>query len=356
MAPARSVARARKHLLDRVERREVTVAEGCRQFGISRSRFYELRSRYRAYGEVGLLPKPRPPARPTRRLSPALTDAIIGYAVEHPTAGPRTIAAALALARFGGWRVSHGGVYRVLVRVGLNRVSTRLAAAETVAATEGGPITERALRDLRAVARQVVHQGSDVVGEQVFFDTMFVGRLKGVGPIWQHSAVDGACSFGFAQARCGPKTATDAAAFLEHHVLPVYRELGVPLVEVVTDGGPEHVGLAWRRTCARLGVRWRRLPPRSPNLNGFVERFQGTVLHAHYRTAFRYRFYLDIDTLDADLQAWLRYYNHERPHRGYRLTGGRPADLFYATRPDLLTQKGWTDEPLDFPPGAGHLG
>lgn len=345
MAPAMSVARMRKKMFDRVEREEVTVREACRQHGISTSRFYELRHRYRTYGEAGLLPKPRPTTVPSRQLSPALRDAIIGYAIEHPTHGPRTIAAALALARFGGWTVSHGGVYKVLVRARLNRVSMRLAAAELTSATEGGPVTERALRDLRAVGHQIVHQGSDVVGQQVFLDTMYVGNLKGVGKIWQYSAVDGACSFGFAQARLGPKSAADSADFLEHHVLPVYRELGVPLVEVVTDGGPEYVGVAFRRACDRLGIRWHQLPPRSPNLNGFVERFQGTCLHQHYRIAFRYRFYDDVDVIDADLQAWLRHYNFERPHRGYRLNGLRPADIFYANRPDLLTAKGWTDEP-----------
>jgi hypothetical protein len=230
MAPGTSVARARKHMLDRVERGEVTVVEACRQHGVSRSRFYELRQRYRAYGDAGLLPKPRPDTRPGRQVSPALRDAIIGYAVEHPTHGPRTIAAALALARFGSWTVSHGGVYRVLVRAGLNRASMRLAAAELTAAAEGGPLTERALRDLRAVSRQVVHQGSDIVGEKVFLDTMYVGNLKGVGKIWQYTAVDGAASFGFAQARLGPKSAADSADFLEHHVLRRYQRFCVSVV------------------------------------------------------------------------------------------------------------------------------
>lgn len=345
MAPATSVARVRKQMFDRVERGEVTVREACRQYRMSTSRFYELRQRYRTYGEAGLLPKPRPTTVPSRQACPALRDAIIGYAVEHPTHGPRTIAARLALPRYGGWKVSNGGVYNVLVRARLNRTSMRLAAAELLAATEGGPVTERALRDLRAVQRQTVHQGSEVVGEAVFFDTMYIGNLKGVGKIWQYSAVDGAASFGFATARLGPKSATDMADFLEHHVLPAYHELGVPLVEVVTDGGPEFVGLAFRRTCDRLGIRWRKLPPRSPNLNGFVERFQGTCLHQHYRTAFRYRFYDNVDDINADLAAWLGHYNFERPHRGYRLAGRRPADVFYATRPDLPRAKGWTDEP-----------
>lgn len=206
MAPERSLARMRKQMLDRVARGEVSVVAACREAGISRSRFYELKARYERYGEAGLLPKPRPQARPDRRLPDPLVDQIIAYAIEHPTAGPRTIAGALALPRFGAWSVSHGGVSNVLRRAGLSRVSARLAAAEALAATEGGPITERVLRDLRAREVEVRHIGSDTVGEQVFLDTLYVGRLKGVGPVWQYSGVDSACSFGFASAKAGEKT------------------------------------------------------------------------------------------------------------------------------------------------------
>jgi transposase InsO family protein len=91
--------------------------------------------------------------------------------------------------------------------------------------------------------------------------------------------LDGACSFGFARVRAGKKNATAMADFLEHDIVPAYQEAGIPLVEVVTDGGPEFTGRAFARTCVRLGIRWHKLPPRSPNLNAFVERFQGSVLH-----------------------------------------------------------------------------
>lgn len=351
MAPAHSLARLRKHVLDRAARGEVTMVEAARQLGVSRSYLYELRGRYRHYGEVGLLPKPRPSGAHPAAISPACRDQIIAYAVEHPTEGPRTIAARLRLQRFGAWRVSHGSVSNVLAAAGLNRTSMRLAAAEALAASEGGPITERALRDLRAAAvREPVHIGSDVVGEAVFLDTMYVGNLKGVGKVWQYTGVDGAASFGFARAKAGKKTAVAMADFLEHDIVPAYREAGIPLVEVVTDGGPEFTGRAFRRRCATLGIRWHKLPPRSPNLNAFVERFQGSVLHLHYRTAFRYRFYEHADDIDADLAGWLRYYNFERPHRGYRLRGRIPAAVFYATRPDLLTAKGWN--PDDIYPAA----
>ena len=150
MAPATSLARLRKQVLDLAMSGRMKVTEACRSLGISRSRFYELRARYLTYGEAGLLPKPRPAERPDRRLTAPLVDQIIAYAIHHPTAGPRTIAAALALPRFGSWRVSHGGISNVLSRAGLHRVPARLAAAEALSASEGGPITERALRDLRA--------------------------------------------------------------------------------------------------------------------------------------------------------------------------------------------------------------
>ena len=152
VAPADSLARVRKHVMDRVARGEVTVVRACQDAGISRSRFYELRARYRQYGDAGLRPKPRP-RRPDRRLPPPLVDAIVAYAVEHPTEGPRGIAARLRVPRFGGWQVSHGGVSNVLKRAGLNRTLARLAAAEALAASEGGPLTERTLRDLRALER-----------------------------------------------------------------------------------------------------------------------------------------------------------------------------------------------------------
>ena len=349
MAPAHSLARLRKHVLDRVARGEITMTEAARQLGCSRSRLYELRHRYERYGPAGLLPKPRPAGRHPQALSPACRDAIVAYAVEHPTEGPRMIAARLRLARFGGWQVSHGAVYNVLRAAGLNRVRMRLAAAEALAATEGGPLTERTLRDLRAAqAVEHRHLGSDTVGEQVFFDTMYIGQLKGVGRLWQYSAVDGASSFGLARVVTGEKSAAAAAGFLRQ-VAAAFTEAGHTLATATVDGGPEFQR-QFRATCAELGITRDQLPARSPNLNAFVERFQGTCLHAHYRTAFRYRFYEHASDVDADLQAWLRYYNFERPHRGYRTRGRVPAAIFYADRPDLLTARGWN--PHDIYPAA----
>ena len=351
MAPADSLARLRKRVLDRVTRGEVTVLRACREAGISRALYYQLRRRYLAYGEAGLRPKPHPP-RPSRQLREPLVDAIVSYAITHPTEGERSIALVLGLARFGSWRVSHGGVRNVLRRTGLGRRLARLAAAEALSAAEGGPLTDRALREIRAIERPtVMHIGSDTVGAELFADTMYVGKLKGVGTIWQYTMVDGACSFGFARGRGGRKSAESMARFLEEDVAPVYREARIKLVRINTDGGPEF-GKAFTAMCLRLGIEHHRLPPRSPDLNAFVERFQGTCPHLHYRTAFRFRYYQSAADIDADLQAWLRHYNFERPHRGYRTKGRRPAELFYAHRPSLLKVKGWDLNEFSLTPRA----
>jgi Methyltransferase domain len=95
------------------------------------------------------------------------------------------------------------------------------------------------------------------------------------------------------------------------------------------------------------------LPPPSPNLNASVERFQGSLLHLHYRTAFRYRFHTSVADIDSDLQGWMRFCNFERPHRGYRAKGRRPAQIFYANRRDLLKLKGW--DPDEFIPQIARL-
>jgi len=60
--------------------------------------------------------------------------------------------------------------------------------------------------------------------------------------------------------------------------------------------------------------------------NGFVERFNRTVLDEFFRTAFRDKFYETVAALQEDLDAWLHHYNHERPHRGYRNMGKRPIE------------------------------
>ena len=63
-----------------------------------------------------------------------------------------------------------------------------------------------------------------------------------------------------------------------------------------------------------------------PRTNGFVERFNRTVLDEFFRTAFRKKLYESVEALQNDLDKWLHHYNYERPHRGYRNMGRRPIE------------------------------
>lgn len=65
---------------------------------------------------------------------------------------------------------------------------------------------------------------------------------------------------------------------------------------------------------------------RSPKTNGFVERFNGTVLDEFFRLKMREMFYESVEALQADLDAWPVHYNTERPHLGYRNQGRRPIE------------------------------
>ena len=56
----------------------------------------------------------------------------------------------------------------------------------------------------------------------------------------------------------------------------------------------------------------------SPNLNGFVERLQGTIVHTPYRTAFWLGHDTSLDDLDADVQRFIGRGNYERPAAGPR--------------------------------------
>ena len=84
--------------------------------------------------------------------------------------------------------------------------------------------------------------------------------------------------------------------------------------------------------CDELKVKHTRTKPRHAWTNGFVERLQGTILHEHWRIAFRRRFFTTRKQLEQSLQRFLQYYNNDRPHFGYRTRGRRPSDIFWGAK------------------------
>ena len=72
---------------------------------------------------------------------------------------------------------------------------------------------------------------------------------------------------------------------------------------------------------------------KSPQTNGICERFHKTVLNEFYRVAFRKKVYRSTDELQADLDAWIKDYNAERPHQGLWYFGKTPMQTFLDAMP-----------------------
>ena len=210
------------------------VSAACRELGISRSLFYRWKDRYERYGRDGLHPR-RQTARRGRPHGLSVQDeqAILAMALSHPTCGPRFYA--LQLARQHRF-LSASTVYRALRRMDLGTRQQRLVVLERHSAQRAGLLTERTRRELQRARRQRRHVEANEPGELVCLDTFYIGRLKGVGKVWQITACDAACSY--AAARIIPaNTAEHAVRFLVEILLPLYEAADWSLQRVLTDRG-----------------------------------------------------------------------------------------------------------------------
>jgi len=98
---------------------------------------------------------------------------------------------------------------------------------------------------------------------------------------------------------------------------------------VLTDNAREFCGTEthpYELYLALNEIEHRRKRVRAPRTNGFVERFNGTVLDEFFRVVMREKVYASVEALQADLDAWLIHYTTERPHLGYRNQGRRPIE------------------------------
>jgi len=294
------------------------VAEACRVFGVSRKTYYEWVKRAGQYGLSALLPKDRRAPHQPNAMSSEEVAAILSEAVARPTLGSRSL---LRHLRTRGVDRSASGVAKVLRRHNLGTARQRVAALASITAAETGQVTEQAMEGPFGFCLF-----ASTPGQVVALDTFYVGRLKGVGAVWQLTAVDVATRTAVCQLIVGDKTATLAAAFLDH-LKKALRKHGITLNGVLTDNGPEFVGRAFQDHVANLKLIHHRIPPRSPNHNAVCERFHGTVLHEFYRPHFHRGRVDDIALLDRSLQAWLVDYNQHRPNHGDYMQGRTPLQV-----------------------------
>lgn len=294
------------------------VSEACRVFGVSRKSYYEWVNNAEKYGLSALLPRQRRRPHQPNEMTSEEVAVIVSEAIARPTLGPKSLLRHLSKR---GVDRSASGVAKVLRRHNLSTAKQRVIALASLTATETGQLTEAALEGPFGFCQYASHPG-----QVVALDAFYVGRLKGVGAVWQLTAVDIATRIAVVQLVVGDKTAA-VTALLLGELRKSLRKHGITLEGILSDNGPEFVGKAFKARVLEMGLDHHRIPPRSPNHNAVCERFHGTVLAEFYRPHFHRGRVDDIDLLDRALQAWTIDYNNERPNHGDYMAGRTPLQV-----------------------------
>ncbi len=318
MTPAEIIYQRRVRVIERAA--VVGVTQACLENGVSRTTYYRWEARAERYGLSALVPKER--RRPHLRTeTPAHEEEIIlAEAISRPTLGARRLLEHLAER---GVHRSGSGVQKVLRRHHLGTRSERVAALAALTAAETGIVAPRALEPY-GFCLWAARPG-DLVG----LDCFYVGKLKGIGPIWQLTAVDTTTRWAFARLVVGHVSARVAAGFLHQLAKETWRA-GIVLSGILTDNGPEFIGRAFADAVGELELTHHRTPPRSPDHNAVVERFHGTVLQECYRPAFHRRRFDRLADLERVLRDFLDRYNTRRRNHGNYMKGRIPAQMLEA--------------------------
>ena len=306
------------------------VSKACRMHKVSRSQFYEYKRSFQTHGLDGLIDKPPIPASHPSQLPEKTRKRIIDLSLKHPAFGQQRIADQLTLE---GLAVCPTTVRNVWLKTNMETKYKRLLHLEEKVMVKGFKLTEQQIRLLEKANPEFAerHVKSDYPGQLLCQDTFYVGRLKGVGRIYLQAVVDTYGSFAFGKLYTSKRQET-TADMLYDRVLPFYQSHGLPVQAILTDNGTEYKGRPMIHLYEILlelnDIEHRTTKVATPRTNGFVERFNRTVLDEFFRTAFRKKLFESLEALQKDLDEWLSYYNHERPHRGYRNQGRRPIETF----------------------------
>jgi transposase InsO family protein len=295
------------------ETRNVSLT--CRTFGVSRKTFYEWQTVAERYGLEALMPKARrrpqlPNATPTHVLHE-----LLAMAVAEPTLGCRQLADRLA---DRGYAVSKTTVQKLLVNHDMGRRHQRVARAAALAALVNGLVAEPVVEEVFGFCAWAARPG-----DLIAVDSFYIGNLKGVGKLYQLTAIDTATRWAMIQIVLGPVTTEHTCRFITG-VQRRWRRMGWPVRTVLSDNGPEYYGFHFRNHVAASGLGHERIPARSPNHNAVCERFHGTALQECWRPAFHRRRFGSIRQLQAEADAWLHRYNTRRSNHGDFMRGRTP--------------------------------
>jgi len=269
------------------------VRKTCRYFGLSRSTFYRWKSAYKKEGELGLTNKSTAPKHHPKQLSQEVVDKVIHLRRRYHL-GPIRIV--WYMGRYHGINICDASVYRVLCRHGLNRLP-------------------------RNVGRRKVHTKryeKQVPGHHIQVDVKFLKFIDNdKRPVkrYQYTAIDDATRIRALKIyeRHNQKNACD---FVDY----VIDKFPFRIQMIRTDRGHEfQAKFHWH--VEDKGIRHVYIKPRSPQLNGKVERSHRSDQEEFYQLLN----YVDDVDLNKKLIEWENFYNFSRPHGAF--SGRTPYEI-----------------------------
>ena len=267
----------------------------CRHFDISAQTFYRWKNRYDP-GHLetveGRSHRPVKVRQPT--YSVELVEAVLKLREEYPRWGKDKL---VVLLQREGFNCSASTVGRII-----HRLKERGVLKEPVP----NHISARKRRRQRPYAvRKPKEYIAREPGDIVEVDTLDVRPLPGM--ILKHfTARDVISRWDVLEAHTRA-TSNTASGFIEAMI----ERMPFPIRAVQVDGGSEFQD-AFEEECQRRGIKLFVLPPRSPKLNGHVERAQRTHTEEFYEVTDAS---FEISELNKALLEWEKVYNTIRPHQ-----------------------------------------
>ncbi len=267
----------------------------CRHFGISPDTFYHWKNRYDPRNLRTLEDRshrPRHVRQPT--WSTQMSGAVIRLREEYPRWGKEKLA---ILLQRQGINISPSMVGRIL-----KTLKDRGVLKEPVP----NFVTARRKQRQRpyAVRKPKDYRAKDP-GDIAEVDTLDIRPLPGL-VLKQFTARDIISRWDVIKAS-STATASAAADFIS----TLLNRMPFPVKAIQVDGGSEFQDI-FEETCKKNGIHLFVLPPRSPKLNGHVERAQRTHTEEFYEvnhTSFQMK------ELNQALLEWEMIYNTVRPHQ-----------------------------------------
>ncbi len=265
----------------------------CRHFGISPDTFYRWKKRYRPDSLKSLEDyshRPRRVRQPTWSLE--TIQAVLELREQYPRWGKEKLAVIL---EGRGFRLSVSMVGRILKYL-KNRGALKEPVRNHISARKRPQNRPYAIRKPKEyVAREP--------GDIVQVDTMDVRPLAGV--IIKHFTARDVVSRWDVIEASSRATAPAAARFIN----TIIKRMPFTVRAIQVDGGSEFQS-TFEEACQKLDIRLFVLPPRSPKLNGQVERANRTHAEEFYEVTDAE---FDIPSLNPALLQWEQIHNTVRP-------------------------------------------